>query len=108
MLNFKETEIDQLESPGNSPQLGNSIKIQLVSTGESGAEFQPVTTQEPENELENLWTTAKSNDDVYQSVVGAIKEGKRTLPTSLTFKISIGDCSLNNNEKFFLGEKMGV
>ena len=105
MLNFKETEIDQLESPGNSPQLGNSIKIQPVSIGKNGAEFQPITTQEPENELENLWTTIKSNDDAYQSVVGAIKKGKRTLPTSLAFKVSIGDCSLNNNETFLFKKK---
>ena len=84
----------------------NSIKVQPVTTGENGAEFQPATTQEPENELENLWATVKNNDDVYQSVMGAVKRRKRTLPTSLALKISIGDCSLNNNETlYFRGEK---
>ena len=101
MLKFKGTENEQLKSSENSPQLGKSIKIQPVSTGENGAEFQPVNIQEPENELENLWATAKINDDVYQSVVGAIKKRKRTLFTFLVFKNSIDDCSLNNNKTFF-------
>ena len=91
----------------------NSIKIQPVTTGENGVQFQPATVEsqpifieKAESELENLWATAKSNDDVYQSVVGAIKKGKRTLPTSLALKISIGDCSLDNNETlFFRGKK---
>ena len=90
-------------------KLENSIKIQLVATGENGVQFQPIIVEsqpisikEPENELENLWATARSNDDVYQSMVGAIKEGKRTLFTFLTLKVFIGDCSLDNNETFFL------
>ena len=57
----------------------NFIKIQPVATGKKGVEFQPISTEKPENELENLWATAKNNDDVYQSMVGAIKEKKRTL-----------------------------
>ena len=76
-------------------------EFQPVVTGENGVDFQPILTETPENELENLWATAKGNDDVYQSVVNAIKKGKRILFTFLVFKISIGDCSLNNNETFF-------
>ena len=75
---------------------------------ENGVEFQPIPIEEPENELENLWTTAKSNDDDYQSVVGAIKKGKRTLPTFLAFKIYISDCSLNNNETLFFKKRKWV
>ena len=77
------------------------IKIQLVATGKSGVEFQQISTEEPENELENLWATARNNNDVYQSMVGAIKKRKRTLFTFLIFKVFIGDCSLDNNETFF-------
>ena len=84
----------------------NSIKIQPVAAGENGVEFQPISTEEPEYELENLWATAKNIDDVYQSMVGAIKKGKQILFMFLVFKISIGDCSLNNNETFFLKKKL--
>ena len=81
-------------------------EFQRVGTGESGAESQPIYIEEPERELENLWATARSNDDVYQSVVKAIKKGKRTLPTSLALKVFIGDCSLDNNETLlFRGKK---
>ena len=79
----------------------SGVQFESVATGESGVEFQPISTGEPESELENLWATAKSNDDVYQSMLGAIKEGKRTLPTFLIFKVFIDDCSLNNNGTFF-------
>ena len=51
--------------------------------------------------MENLWATAKNNDDVYQSVVNAIKKRKRVLFTFLVFKIFIANCSFNNNETFF-------
>ena len=99
MLNFEprtneRPELDQSETR-------NLIEIQPIVTGENGVEFQPISIEKPENELENLWATARSNDDVYQSMVKTIKERKRTLLTSLAFKISIGDCSLNNNETFF-------
>ena len=107
ILNFEprtneRPELDQSETV-------NLIEIQPVVTGKNGAEFQLVNIQEPENELENLWATAKNNDYVYQSVVGAIKKGKQTLLTFLVIKISIGDCSLNNNESlFFSKEEMGA
>ena len=106
-----EYKMAQLLKPGMlnfEMEPENFIRVQPVTTGENGAEFQPVITQEPENELKNLWATAKSNDEVYQSVLGAVKKGKRILPT-LVLKISIGDCSLNNNETFFFsGEEMGA
>ena len=64
----------------------NFIKIQPVAAGKNGVQFQPaivesqpISIEEAESELENLWATAKINDDVYKSVVGAIKEGKRTV-----------------------------
>ena len=55
----------------------NFIKIQPVETGKNGVEFQPIFIEEPKNELEDLWATAKNNDDVYQSMVGAIKKNER-------------------------------
>ena len=57
----------------------NGVQFQPVGTGKSGVEFQPIPIEEPENELENLWATAKNNDDVYQSVVGAIKKNEHYL-----------------------------
>ena len=74
------------------------VESQPVATGKNGVEFQPISVEEPENELENLWATAKNNEDVYQSMVGVIKKGKRTLFTFLILKFFIGDCSLDNNE----------
>ena len=38
----------------------NSIKFQPVAAGKNRIEFQPIFTEEPENELETLWATAKS------------------------------------------------
>ena len=63
MLNFEprtneRPELDQSETL-------NFIEIQPVVTGKSRVDFQPIPIQTPENELENLWATAKSNDDVY-------------------------------------------
>ena len=49
-----EYRMAQLLKPGMlnfEIELENFIKVQPVTTGESGAEFQPITTQEPENEL---------------------------------------------------------
>ena len=43
----------------------NPIEFQPVVTGENGVDFQPIPTETPENELEILWATAKSNNDVY-------------------------------------------
>ena len=81
---------------------------QPVGTGKSGAESQPISIEEPESELENLWATARSNDDVYQSMVKAVKERKRTLPTSLTLKVFIGDCSFRTPHIFsFFFERRG-
>ena len=37
----------------------NFIKMQPVATGKNGVEFQPISIEKPENELENLWATAK-------------------------------------------------
>ena len=82
MLNFKKVEIDQSETSTDSPQLGDFIKIQPVATEENGAEFQPITIQEPENELENLWATAKSNITIFTNRwwVRSKKENEYCLP----------------------------
>ena len=99
MLNF-EPRTNERPELDQSKTL-NLIEIQPVVTGKNGVDFQPILIETPEKKLENLWATAKNNDDVYQSVVNAIKKGKRILFTFLVFKIFIGDCSLNNNETFF-------
>ena len=82
-------------------QPGGFIKMQPVATGKNGVEFQPITIEKPENELENLWTTTttKINNDVYQSLVKAIKKRKRILFTFLIFKFFIGDYSLDFSGK---------
>ena len=100
MLNFEPRINEQLDL--NQLETLNPIEIQPVSTEKNGVKFQSISIEEPENELENLWATAKNNDDVYQSMVGAIKKGDRTLFTFLTFNFFTSDYSLNNNETFFL------
>ena len=62
-------------------KLENFIKIQPIAAGKNGFQFQPISIEQPENELEILWAMAKNNDDVYQSMVGVIKKRKRTLFT---------------------------
>ena len=73
-LNIQKIEFDQSETSGYSPQLEDFIKIQPVTTGKNVVEFQPISIEKTENELENLWATAKNNDNVYQSIMGAIKK----------------------------------
>ena len=52
MLNFKKKiEIGQSKTSKNLPQLGDFIKIQPIATGKNGFEFQPISIEEPENEL---------------------------------------------------------
>ena len=102
MLNF-EPRINERPELDQSKTL-NFIEIQPVVTGENEVDFQPIPIKTPENELENLWATAKDNDDVYQTVVNGIKKRKRILFTFLAFKKFIGDCSLNYNETFFFLE----
>ena len=89
MMNFKEVQTDQSKTSENLPQLGDFIKIQPVATGKNGDEFQPISMEKPESELENLWAAAKNNDNVYQSMVRAIKKRKRMLFTFLIFNFSI-------------------
>ena len=79
ILKFKQTEIEQSKTLKDSLQSGNFIKIQPVATGKNGVYFQPIGIETPENEWEVLRATAKNNDDVYQSVVGAIKKNARCL-----------------------------
>ena len=103
LISKKIIEIDQSEISENSLQPGDFIKIQPVATGKNRVDIQPIIIENPENELENLWITAKTNDGVYQSVVRVIKKRKQILFTLLIFMIFIGDCSLNNNDTFFGG-----
>ena len=62
MLNF-EPRTNERPELDQSKTL-NPIEIQPVVTGENGVDFQPVPIETPENELENLWATAKNNKDV--------------------------------------------
>ena len=107
VLKFKQGEVEQSKTSENSLQPGDPIEIQPIATGKNGVDIQSITIETPENELKNLWATAKNNDDVYQSVVGTIQK-KRSLPTFLAFKIFINDCSLDNNETVFFWWKKWV
>ena len=64
MLNFEPRTNERPEL--NQSETLNPIEILPVVTGENEIDFQPISIETPENELENLWATAKSNDDVYQ------------------------------------------
>ena len=86
-----EYKITQLLKPNmlNFEQNIKFIKIQPVEAGKNGVQFQPISIEKPENELENLWATATNNNDVYQSMVGAIKKRTRILFTFLTLNFFI-------------------
>ena len=99
MLNFQKIEINQSKTSENSLQ--NSTSCNRRKRGRISANYHSGT----ENELGNLWATARTNEDVYQSVVGDQKK-KTNIIHVFSFQNFYRWCSLNNNETFFSGEKM--
>ena len=77
-LNF--IEIQPVAARKNGVQFQPIIvEFQPVVTGKNGVDFHSAPFETSENELENLWATAKNNGDAYQSVVGAIKKNEYCL-----------------------------
>ena len=56
--------------------------------------------------LEDLWTSAKEKDQVYQDLVEAVREQRYRLPSHLGIKVSINDCALSEQgELLFRGRR---
>src|SRR5271168_4400574 len=51
------------------------------------------------SELETLWNEAEAADALYESMVRAVQEQRRTFPSSLGVKVSIGECSVDDKGK---------
>ena len=47
--------------------------------------------------IESLWTEWYEKDTTLQQIQQAINEGKRKFPSDLKFKVSIGECEIQNN-----------
>jgi hypothetical protein len=50
-------------------------------------------------ELKALWDEAEVADALYKGLVRAVREQKRTFPSTLGVKVSIGECSLDDDGK---------
>jgi transposase InsO family protein len=83
----------QLLKPNMLPHLAKGSKIAAISA-------MPVTTEpkpQEKSELDKLWLTAQREDEAYQAMVQAVREGCRLFPTSLGVRVSIGECSVSAN-----------
>jgi hypothetical protein len=57
------------------------------------------TLLQPLNEEELLsryWTTARTEDAIYQEVLHAVREGQRSLSTTRKIAVSLGDCLVDD------------
>lgn len=65
------------------------------STGE------PITIQE-------LWDAAEANDTGLQEMKDAVRNGRRTFPSSLKLKVSMSECALSNDGKMMFRNRLWV
>ena len=62
----------------------------------------PVETVQPS---EDEWIQVQENDNLYNGIVTAITNNARTFPPGLGVQVSIGDCSIQENQLFFRGRR---
>jgi len=78
------------------------------------APVQVVVQQEDENvnnepsPLETLWDDAARQDQSYEQATEAVRQEKRTFPTSLKLKVSIAECSLSAQGKLMFRGRLWV
>jgi hypothetical protein len=58
--------------------------------------------------IQNLWTAAETNDSNLQEMKDAVRDWKRTFPTSLKLKVSMSECSLSNDDKIMFRNRLWV
>jgi transposase InsO family protein len=82
--------------PGGEPGVvvaTTSVQLLATQIGQSGPDScQPFQ----DGELNNLWSTTKEKDTLYQDVLQAIASGARSLPPGIKAKIQAGDCSIDH------------
>ena len=67
-------------------------------TTESETETQP--PQGP-TMMETLWRDSRENDDLYDRLCRAVRDGKRSFPPELGVKVSIADCTLDQGNLYY-------
>lgn len=77
------------------------------TTTASAVRLAPVQVRE-QPELEALWEEALQTDLSYGQVVEALREEKRTFPTSLQLKVSVSECSLDLNGRLLYRGRLWV
>lgn len=65
------------------------------------------TSYETEN-LQNLWNEAEKQDELLLELTKAVREERRTFPTKLEIKVSIGDCELDESDKLLFRKRKWV
>jgi len=84
-----------------------TTSIQLLATQLSNATEGPEepVVETPESlasspfqdvELNGLWKLALKQDTLYESVLRAVKDGSRSLPSEIKMKIQLGDCGVDS------------
>jgi hypothetical protein len=72
----------------------------------------PATTPSEEveanNELELLWDIAVEEDEQYSAIRQAVLNGERRLPPSLSLKISIADCAVDQDSRLLYRDRRWV
>ena len=106
-----ETSTENQEEPleSNTPQTpiidSNPSEDQgPIEKGFSSTPQESTDTQS-ENSLTNLWVVTQATDTVYQQLLTTLKDGARKFPASLGIKVSVADCSLDNNQLLFRGRR---
>jgi len=64
-------------------------------------------TQEP-TAIEVLWQNARENDDLYHNLHRAVKEERRSFPPDLGVKVSITDCTLDDQDNLHYYSRLWV
>ena len=58
--------------------------------------------------MEVLWQNARENDDLYHNLHRAVKEERRSFPPDLGVKVSIADCTLDDQDNLRYRSRLWV
>jgi len=76
------------------------LSVQLLATqAVQDPALMPAKSTGPlqDNDLNELWIATTQKDTMYQTVLCAVTDSARTLPSEIKIKIQAGDCSLDAN-----------
>ena len=88
-------------------------EVQNVENNNTGPELQLDSTEQldstiQQNDIEGLWTTAIEQDEQYQEARQAVLNGARRFPPDLQLKVSIAECSVDDNMFLLCRERRWV